>query len=99
MLTQVVLTQSRLWNVLLPRYHLKYCLSWSCIQESKTSPQKRASLWCVVCPWGVVRLSFVGHAQACLAGLLAVLRMPRFVFSDALSAGDVALHALRVCLL
>ena len=30
---------------MLPRYHLKYCPSWSSIQGSRTSPQRRAFLW------------------------------------------------------
>ncbi len=30
-----------LWNVLLPRYHLRHCLSWPYTQKSRTSPQRR----------------------------------------------------------
>ena len=34
---------------MLPRYHLRYCLSWPYTQISWTSPQRRAFLWR---PWG-----------------------------------------------
>ncbi len=68
-----------LWNILLPRCHLKYCLSWFCIQ----------ALFCVV-SLGVRAFGFVGHTQACLGDLWLSRTWPRFIYSDAISVRDAA---------
>ena len=78
-----------LWNGLLQMYHLRYCLSWFCIQISRTSPQRRAFLV------ASVSLGFVGGCALqvfCLGGFCS-LALPRthfgILYSDTLSARDV----------
>ncbi len=77
------------WNVLLPRYHLRYCLSWSCIQISRTSPQRRAFL--VTSLSGLVWWSRVGSCLGGFVGWLSRARASAFFYSDTLSARDVGL--------
>ncbi len=74
-------------NVLLPRYHLRYYLSWSYTQISRTSPQRHVlwHLW----GWGGCAAQVSLH---CLGGFLACLHAhaaAAFFYLGTLSARDV----------
>ncbi len=71
------------WNVLLPRYYLKYYLSWSCIQISRTSPQRRAFL--VASHSGVGVRSRVGSCLGIFLLLARACALRRSLFGHTLS--------------